>query len=396
MSFLRRVLQPPSYGYERAGELYVPTHRELLREFLARMNVLDCRKNWLSLWSWTSTLSLLVPLALFFTRYFSWPLFVAGFVYSMVLLGSHGTVWLHRYSTHRAFKFSSDFARFVCRNLVVKLVPEEVYVVSHHVHHRFPDVPGDPYNPQAGWLYCFLADANHQGIARDLDEREYERAAKLIDHTGVRINSYQQYRVWGSLCHPGWTILHFLANWAFWYGVFFLAGGHALAVTLFGASGVWALGVRTFNYEGHGKGSDRKRAGVDFHQRDRSVNQLWPGYVAGEWHNNHHLFPNSARSGFLPHQVDLAWRFIHLMSVVGAVSSYNDAKREFYAQYYDPYRSARHADRVSGRRHSSDSSALPRLSKAVPLRKGGGQARDRVTAVCAARVATPHSTEPTS
>jgi fatty-acid desaturase len=341
MSFLRRVLHPPSYGYERSGELYVPTDSELLREFFARMNVVHCRKNWLSLWSWSSTLSLLVPLALFFVRYFSWSLFVAGFIYSMILLGSHGTVWLHRYSTHRAFKFSNDVMRFVCRNLVVKLVPEEIYVVSHHVHHRFPDVPGDPYNPQAGWLYCFLADANHQGIARDLDEREYERAGKLIEHTGVRINSYQQYRAWGSLCHPAWTILHFLANWSFWYGVFFLAGGHALAVALFGASGVWALGVRTFNYEGHGKGADRKRGGVDFHQRDRSVNQLWPGFVAGEWHNNHHLFPNSARSGFLPHQVDLAWRFIHLLSVVGAVASYNDAKSEFYAQHYLPYQSAR-------------------------------------------------------
>jgi sn-1 stearoyl-lipid 9-desaturase len=341
MSFLRRVLHPPSYGYERSGELYVPTQRELFREFFARMNVLHCRKNWLSLWSWSSTLSLLVPLALFFGHYFSWSLFAAGFIYSMVLLGSHGTVWLHRYSTHRAFKFSNDIARFVCRNLVVKLVPEEIYVVSHHVHHRFPDTPGDPYNPQAGWLYCFLADANHQGIARDLDEREYERAGKLIEHTGVRINSYQQYRAWGSLCHPGWTILHFVANWSFWYGVFFLAGGHALAMTLFGASGVWALGVRTFNYEGHGKGADRKRAGIDFHQRDRSVNQLWPGFVAGEWHNNHHLFPNSARSGFLPHQVDLAWRFIHLMSVVGAVASYNDAKGEFYSQHYEPYQSAR-------------------------------------------------------
>ena len=53
-------------------------------------------------------------------------------------------------------------------------------------------------------------------------------------------------------------MVHFALNWGFWYAVFFLLGGHALAVTLFGSAGVWALGVRTFNYEGHGKGSDRR------------------------------------------------------------------------------------------------------------------------------------------
>jgi stearoyl-CoA desaturase (delta-9 desaturase) len=67
------------------------------------------------------------------------------------------------------------------------------------------------------------------------------------------------------------------------------------------------------------------------------VNAIWPGYVAGEWHNNHHLFPNSARSGFLPHQLDLAWQFIRFGSAIGAVSSYNDSKADFYEQHYLPY-----------------------------------------------------------
>ena len=83
-------------------------------------------------------------------------------------------------------------------------------------------------------------------------------------------------------------------------------GGHALACSLFGAAGFWAIGVRTFNYEGHGKGEDKQREGIDYNQKDNSVNQLWPGIVAGEWHNNHHLFPKSARSGFKPQQIDLA------------------------------------------------------------------------------------------
>src|SRR6478735_3986214 len=94
------LLGPPSYGYERDGQLYVPSHTELWREFFGRLNIFRSRKNWLSFWCWTTTLSLLVPLGLFVVRYRSWQLFVAGFVYGMVVLGSHGTFWLHRYSTH--------------------------------------------------------------------------------------------------------------------------------------------------------------------------------------------------------------------------------------------------------------------------------------------------------
>ena len=74
-----------------------------------------------------------------------------------------------------------------------------------------------------------------------------------------------------------------------------------------------------------------------YNQKDNSVNQLWPGIVAGEWHNNHHLFPKSARSGFKPHQVDLAWYYIKMMSMLGAVSTYKDFKKQFYEQYYEPY-----------------------------------------------------------
>jgi len=122
-------------------------------------------------------------------------------------------------------------------------------------------------------------------------------------------------------------------NWAFWYTVFFLIGGHALACTLFGAAGFWAVGVRTFNYDGHAKGKDKQREGIDYNSNDKSVNQLWPGFVAGEWHNNHHLYPKSARSGFKSYQLDMAWCYIWIMNKVGAVSSYKDSKQQFRDKY---------------------------------------------------------------
>ena len=134
---------------------------------------------------------------LFLFHYFTWKLFLIGFIYSMVVLGTHGTVYLHRYSTHHAFTFTNRLWLFVVSNLVLKIVPEEVYVVSHHVHHYIPEKPGDPYNVHGGFLYCFLADANHQAIARDFYREDYAKAARLIEHTVVPLNSYEQYQKWG-------------------------------------------------------------------------------------------------------------------------------------------------------------------------------------------------------
>ncbi len=339
---MNNILQEPSYGWQtEEGELIVPTSAEIIREFFSRMIIFKTKKNWLAFTSWVWALSLAPALVLFILGYFSWWLLPIAFLYSMVFMGCHGTIWYHRYSTHTTFKFSNDFWRFITQNLVIKVISEEGYVISHHVHHAFSDKPGDPYNAQAGWLYCFLADANHQPIALDLDEKEYDKVAKMLSHTGVYINTYKQYQKWGTITHPVKNWVHLILNWAFWYGVFFLIGGHGLALCLFGAAHIWAIGVRTFNYEGHGKGEDKREEGFDFSRNTLSINQYWPGYVAGEWHSNHHLFPNSARNGFTPSQLDLPWLYIRFLYAIGGVSSYRNSTKLFYEQFYEPYQKAK-------------------------------------------------------
>ncbi len=58
-----------------------------------------------------------------------------------------------------------------------------------------------------------------------------------------------------------------------------------------------------------------------------------PGLFAGEWHNNHHLYPSSARAGFLPYQIDLAWIYIYSLHKAGGVTSYHDSKNDFLKKY---------------------------------------------------------------
>lgn len=341
MPLINRVLEVPHYGWmDDSGELVKPTRKQIWKEAFSRINIFRTKKNWIAPLAWLWALLLLPIFVYFLAFYLSWPLAIGAIVYGAVGMSTHGTVWYHRYCTHRAFKFRNKFWRFIVQNLVIKVIPEELYVISHHVHHAKSDLPGDPYNAQAGFLYCFLADVNHQPIAKDLSEADYKKTAHFLSHTGIYINSYEQYQKWGSVSNPWATLALWLGNWAFWYTVLFFIGGHALALALFSGALFWALGVRTFNYQGHGKGEDKRKEGVDYNWKDLSINQSRPGLLGGEWHNNHHLFPNSARAGFLPYQLDNAWIVIFGLYKMGIVSSYRDAKKEFLEQHYRPNKKA--------------------------------------------------------
>ncbi len=334
MAFIDHVLETPSYGWKNEkGELIVPTLKQLYKEAFSRINIFKSKKNWISLVSWLMAACMVPFFVAFLLYYFSWKLAIVFVVYSMVFISTHATIWYHRFSTHKAYTFSHPIFRFITQNLGIKTFPEEIYVVSHHVHHSKSDEPGDPYNPKGGFMYCMLSDVNHQSINKNLSEEDYKRAAHFMKHTGVKINSYAQYQKWGSIACPYYTVGLWFLNWAFWYTALYLIGGPALACTIFSAAMFWFILVRAFNYTGHGKGENKHVDGVDFDRSNLSINQTRPGLFAGEWHNNHHLYPGSARAGFLPNQLDLAWIYIFSLYKLGAVSSYRDSKKDFLKKY---------------------------------------------------------------
>ncbi len=334
MAFIDRVLQVPSYGWsDQQGKLIVPTLKQLWGEAFSRINVFRSKRNWIPFINWFITLCM-VPFAyLFVTKYITWQLLIVTVVYGMVVMSTHGTIWFHRYCTHRSYSFSHPIWRFITQNLVVRTFPEEVYVVSHHVHHLKSDKPGDPYNSHAGIMYCMLSDVNHQAIAKDLTEAEYKKLTTFLNHSGTWLNSYQQYQKWGSLVSPLYAIGMWILNWAFWITTFFLIGGPGLVCALFTGTLFWYVLVRAFNYTGHGGGKEKHVEGVDFDTSNLSINQTRPGLLSGEWHNNHHLYPESARSGFLPYQLDLAWVYIWCLSKIGGVSRYTDSKKQFLERF---------------------------------------------------------------
>jgi stearoyl-CoA desaturase (delta-9 desaturase) len=64
-----------------------------------------------------------------------------------------------------------------------------------------------------------------------------------------------------------------------------------------------------------------------------AVNQRFYGFVAGEWHNNHHAFRASANSGFGRMQPDIPFAFIKLLHRLGVVSRYTNHQSQFIAKY---------------------------------------------------------------
>lgn len=332
--FIDQVLQMPSYGWvDKNGNLMIPTTKQLWREAFSRINIFKSKRNWIPFINWFVAVSMIPFFYFFLVHYITWPLVLATAIYGMIVMSTHGTIWFHRYCTHRAYSFSHPLWRFITQNLVLRTFAEEVYVVSHHVHHLKSDQPGDPYNSHAGIMYCMLSDVNHQSIAKNLDEVQYKKASHYLHHTGVKINSYKKYLKWGSIASPWYVIILLILNWAFWYGIFFLLGGHGLACALFTGALFWYVLVRAFNYTGHGGGKTKHIEGVDFDRSNLSINQNRPGFFSGEWHNNHHLYPQSARAGFLPYQLDLAWIYIYCMYKIGAVTKYTDSKKQFLQRF---------------------------------------------------------------
>lgn len=335
MAFIDEVLQKPSYGWMDAqGLLIKPTIHQLFSEAFSRINIFKSKKNWISLISWFMAICMLPFFFFFLFDFLSWKWVIVLIVYAMIVMSTHGTIWLHRFCTHKSYRFSNKIWRIITQNLVIKTFPEEIYVVSHHVHHVKSDQPGDPYNPRGGLMYCMLSDVNHQSISRDLSKEKYERTRHFMEHTGVALNSYKQYQTWGSVSRPSYVIGMWLLNWTVWYAILYVIGGQALACCCFSGAFLWFVLVRAFNYTGHGKGKDKHVEGIDFDHSNLSINQTRPGIFSGEWHNNHHLYPGSARAGFLPYQLDLAWIYIYSLFKLGMVSSYKDSKKEFLNRYY--------------------------------------------------------------
>src|ERR1700744_3774774 len=102
-TFIDELLFAPSYGWKDKNDaLVIPTRKQLWSEASSRINIFKTRKNFISFISFLMLAGLVPFFYLFLFKYFSLPLLGAVIVYAMCIMGTHGTIWFHRYCTHKS------------------------------------------------------------------------------------------------------------------------------------------------------------------------------------------------------------------------------------------------------------------------------------------------------
>jgi stearoyl-CoA desaturase (delta-9 desaturase) len=232
---------------------------------------------------------------------------------ALYAISGHGiSVGYHRLFTHRSFK-ANRWLKIALASAGSMAVEGSLigWVAAHRRHHRFTDRPGDPHSPnlhgRGTWATLRGFMHAHVGWLFLSDETSATQYAKdlLADRDLVRISRLFPVFALASLAVP--------------FGVGWLWSG-----TLVGGLGalLWAGLVRmaflhhitwSVNSVCHLFGRRPFRTG------DRSANFAPLALLSfGEsWHNLHHSYPNSARLGALPHQVDTSAGLIRLFERAG-------------------------------------------------------------------------------
>ncbi|AFO50469.1 MULTISPECIES: delta-9 fatty acid desaturase DesA [Pseudomonas] len=209
------------------------------------------------------------------------------------------TVYLHRYSAHRALELNGalkHFFRFWLWLTTAQNTRE--WTAVHRKHHAKCETPDDPHSP----VYKGLGTVLRKGAEL---YREEARNPETL-------------RIYGKNCPDDWIERNL-------YSRYKLGGIALMAVIdllLFGTIGItiwavqmmwipfWAAGV--VNGLGHALGYR------NFECRDAATNLVPWGIIIGgeELHNNHHTYPNSAKLSVKRWEFDMGWAWIRLFCLL--------------------------------------------------------------------------------
>jgi len=230
--------------------------------------------------------------------YFNWTVFVIAVVTWQIsgILGI--TVGYHRLLAHQSFKTYKWVARFhaFCGVLSFQQGPIS-WVRLHRAHHGHADKIGDPHPQQYGFLFGHLG-----WPIVDL---------KGVGESGLRITLPAHLKSDKVIF---FLERHFLVLATLSLLTIYLFGGLAAFLWVGCFRIVWTLHVTLM------VNSICHRFGYrNFPTDDNSRNNLLVALVTGGegWHNNHHKFPASPKSGVKWWELDTSWWWILFLSKMG-------------------------------------------------------------------------------
>lgn len=241
--------------------------------------------------------------------------FVLVFLVSYVWHTMGVTIGYHRLLSHRSFDCIKPVEYFWVLAGYLAFEGSPIWWATiHRAHHRYVDTPLDPHSPRYGLANAHYGWMMKPGYAGHVSP--FEQSKDLLTDPIYRFLEQD----------GDWKRAHTLV---FVIGLLFrlvllLAFGWKVALANLLAS-VFVLQIPLLlNVVCH-----IPRLGYkNFAREDDSVNVWWVGLLAmGEgWHNNHHAFPGSAKTGMKLYEFDLSWLTIKAMRFFGLVGRMNVAR----------------------------------------------------------------------
>jgi len=210
------------------------------------------------------------------------------------------TLYLHRYSAHRALELNGalkHFFRFWLWLTTGMLTKE--WTAVHRKHHVNCETEEDPHSPQIFGLKKVLwQGAELYGVTAAKPE-VLERFGKGTPDDWIERNLYSKFKISG----VGTMMVIDL--------MLFGVGGLTIWAIQMMWIPFWAAGV--VNGIGHYWGYR------NFECPDAARNLVPWGILIGgeELHNNHHTYPNSAKFSVKPWEFDLGWLYVTLFKALG-------------------------------------------------------------------------------
>lgn len=226
-----------------------------------------------------------------------WPIFAIA-----------STLGLHRYFAHKSFRTSRVFQFILALLAAVSFGDPIGFTGKHRIHHKFSDQDGDVHSPRHGVWQCWIGNL----VDSRYSEAEILKHAKDLCRYPELVWLHEHKRL------PG-LLMCFIFYGIGGFGM--LAIGYALTV----ASIIQLAGA--VNYFCHTKGSRRFPTG------DGSTNNWFIAILSlGEgWHNNHHQYQTSARSGLYWWEIDMLYWIICGLERSGIVWNVRRPPRSAYA-----------------------------------------------------------------
>ena len=210
------------------------------------------------------------------------------------------TVYLHRYSAHRALELHPALKHFFRFWLwLTTAMNTREWTAIHRKHHAKCETPEDPHSPVHKGLLTVLRKGAELYMEEAKNPETLEVYGKNCPDDWIERNLYTRFPNTG-------IVLMLMIDLA----LFGVIGLTVWAVQMIWIP-FWAAGV--VNGLGHALGYR------NFECRDAATNLVPWGIIIGgeELHNNHHTYPNSAKLSVKPWEFDLGWAWIRLFSLLG-------------------------------------------------------------------------------